>query len=827
MRIHLLGGASEVGASCVVVEAGGQRVLVDAGVRMNAPDPLPDLRRLQELGGVDAVVVTHAHADHIGAMPLAAGAFPSVPVVATPPTVALMAVMLQDALRIAGLRAEAEGDLPAYGKPQVEALLERLRPLPFGEPYPLLPGWSLTLYPSGHVLGAAMAWLDTPEGAVLVSGDVSMAPQRTVAPAVPPRRRPLALVLESTYGDKLHSRRADEEARLIGKVAEVLARGGHCLIPAFALGRAQEVLLVLSDARRRGLLPSSCRVWVDGLVRAVCGVYQAHGQSGSPGLRRLIAKQGNPFFTGDGPVQAVRKPEDRSRILQGEPAVIVASSGMLTGGPSAFYAAALAGEERHAILITGYQDEEAPGRRLLELAERPSRDRTLNLGDAEVAVRCAVERYHLSAHADGDELAALSARLRPHLTLLVHGEGVARSALGQKIAAQGLAVRLPENGESVEIAGRAARAAGRPERGDPSTEDLVAMARLGGTSRTWSAVELAERWWGQATAEGVERVRGLLEAPDGSFVPDRLRPTLYRLAEAAKAGDAAGSSDQESVRQAVAEVLGSSGDLRRAGLYPEEKRVELRFAFPKVAEQKHAQALEELRRRTGWSVVLRSAPDLGALQRAAMEHLPSGLRPLRSAASVRMEEEAVELRVAGEADPAEVAAAVAAFRAETGFALELRDERGARWGEEPEATREAAGPGISGRERVEQNRAFDGIRSALAERGIAVYRLSRKGEAIEVALLTPEVGRRCRDLLDGMAAELGWPIQVSGQPQQQALIALAREVVGRPIARGPGVHVAERAIRLRLAPGEVPAAAEVEAWRGAVEEASGYRLLME
>ena len=820
MRIHLLGGASEVGASCVVVEAGGRRVLLDAGVRLNAPDPLPDLRRLQEIGGIDAVVVTHAHADHIGALPLAAGAFPLAPLVATPPTLALMAVMLQDALRIAEIRQEAEGEIPPYGPPQVQALLDRLRPLPLGQPYLLLPDWSVTLYPAGHILGAAMAWLDTPEGSVLVSGDVSLAAQRTVSPAVPPRRRPLALVLESTYGDKLHSRRADEEARLVAQVAAVLQRGGHCLIPAFALGRAQEVLLVLSDARRRGLLPATCRVWVDGLVRAVCGVYQAYGQSGAPGLRRLIAREGDPFFSADGPVQPVRRAEERQRILQGEPAVIVASSGMLTGGPSAFYAAALAAEERHAILITGYQDEEAPGRRLLALAELPTAARSLTLNGTEVPVRCTVERYHLSAHADGDELAALAARLRPHLTLLVHGEAAARAALGEKIAAQGLAVRLPQNGEAVDLPARSARIVAATRRADPTAEDLVQLARLAGTRRAWSAVELAERWWGAATAEGVEHVRALLQGTGGPFAVDRMRPTLYRLAEA---GAAAGgeTSDQESVRQLLAEAFAAEPDLLRAGLYPADRRVELRFRFPRVAERRHTDTLEGLRRRSGWSITLRATPDTGALQEAALRHLPQGIRPLQAVPSVHLDRGLVEVRAEGHAAPEALAAAREAFRAQTGFTLGLLGLNG--------TAREAPStPGQArGGPRVEQNRAFAAIREALAARGETVYRLSLRGEAIEASFLTPRVGQRVRPLLDGLQADLGWPLRVAEQPQQQALIALVRGVVGRPITRGPGVHAAEGRVRLRLAPGEVPAAEDVAAWQKAVEEAAGYLLEVE
>ncbi len=137
------------------------------------------------------------------------------------------------------------------------------------------------------------------------------------------------------------------------QVRAVLERGGRCLIPAFALGRAQEVLLILSDARRRGLLPVEARVWVDGLVRAVCGVYAAHAASGTATLRRLAARQGNPFFAADGPVRPVERPEQRQQVLDGPPAVIVSSSGMLVGGPSSFYAARLAGDEQGSILITG------------------------------------------------------------------------------------------------------------------------------------------------------------------------------------------------------------------------------------------------------------------------------------------------------------------------------------------------------------------------------------------------------------------------------------------------------------------------------------------
>ena len=419
MKITFLGGANEVGASGVLVEMGGRRVLVDCGIRPSpkshgglAADQLPDLSQIESgTGKLDAILATHAHTDHTGALELVVERFPGVPVYATAPTLALTRVLHQDSRRIMQTRLDEEGELPLYDDVAVERLMSALTPAPFNVRIPIGDGLAATFFPAGHIAGAAMIGLESEEDRLLISGDLSISPQPTVDGARPPAFHPDALILESTYGGRLHANRAVQERKLVETVAHVTAAGGKVLIPAFALGRAQEVLLIFDENMRRGEMPP-VPVWADGMVRAICQTYPSFIDA----LPLTLQEQNGQFFNTR--IRPVQNAEQRNALIWNPgPAVIVASSGMLAGGPSLTYARDMAANPEHAILLTGYQDEESPGRRLQELGQRGAgslrRAASLHLGAYKLDVHCHVATYSLSAHADEGQLISLAEAIDP------------------------------------------------------------------------------------------------------------------------------------------------------------------------------------------------------------------------------------------------------------------------------------------------------------------------------------------------------------------------------------------------------------------------------
>lgn len=555
MNVFLLGGASGIGASCVAIEVGAKWIIVDAGIRMDPNvDRLPDIAFLQQKD-VAAIFVTHAHADHIGAIPLVHQAFPLAPIYTSRATMHLMEVMLADALNVMQKRATDVFEVPLYNQEMVTAALHSLYPIPMNGTMSLpdLPDVTVHTARAGHVAGAITIGFETKEGRILVSGDVSMTPQRSILGAeVPSLHHPDLLILESTYGSRLHPNRQAEEDRLSQAVAKGIERG-HVLIPAFALGRAQEVLLILNEAQRQGRIPEF-PIWVDGLVRTVCTTYTAIPEALTPRLQRQIHKGFAPFFTGM--VRSVTNHKQREKLLEGSPACVVTSSGMLTGGPSAYYASHLAGREDASILITGYQDEEAPGRKLLNLADK--KEKTIELNGQTITVNCQFDRYSLSAHADGSELTAFVSHLKPRQVALVHGDQEARTSLGQQMHTLSEII-MPEDGNLLTIEKASTKRARK--RGNYSPKKLgegighKAELKEVDLPQLWQAVsdrtgsqmlsirELAITWHGSKAGEQEEEnLRQLLSHNQQYFVPSMEIMGMVRVRAAEEVTEEGGTA---------------------------------------------------------------------------------------------------------------------------------------------------------------------------------------------------------------------------------------------------------------------------------------------
>lgn len=429
MKLLFAGGAREVGGSCIYMRCGNTGILFDAGIRQSAKkDPIPDFQSINEAGGVDAILISHAHMDHIGTLPLISKAYPQAKIYMTPMSMELTGILLKDSLKIMGRR---ETEIPHYGESDVTAMMDRIVPVPFQTPYTILNDFTFTFYPAGHIAGAACISIRTPEGDVFYSGDFSSFRQRTIEGMRIPKLRPDIGIFESTYGNRLHSNRETEEQRLIETVKECAQKGMKVLIPAFALGRAQEVLLILRSAISAKKLPE-IPVYVDGMVRDINNAYMHHPNDLRLPLTKTITKGNSPFYNDF--ITPVSMSDNRSELLKKEGCtVFVSSSGMLTGGPSVEYAKTLIPDENACIIITGYQDEEAPGRLLQNMIDS-SEEQTVTLDGTVLPVRCRVVQVGLSAHSDSAEISAVIDRLSCRRVILVHGDDDAMSALGSDLS---------------------------------------------------------------------------------------------------------------------------------------------------------------------------------------------------------------------------------------------------------------------------------------------------------------------------------------------------------------------------------------------------------
>lgn len=504
MKMTFLAGANEVGASCTLDEINEQRILVDAGIRQNVePDKqLPDLDLLDKLGTPDAFLLTHAHTDHTGALPgLVSRLRTDVKGYCTPATKAITRVLLEDSRKRAN-RDIQEGKQPLFTPEAIDKALEYLafmKTVQWNTRVEICDGVTATWIPAGHILGAAMIFIEGSQERILMTGDVSVTNQKTI-PGMSMSKfnlphRPDVMVMESTYGNDQHTDRAAEEERLVSDIAEVIDAGGKALIPVFAIGRSQEVILILKHAMESGQIPEF-PVWVDGMVRKVNDIYSRFCDELAPDLQRRSQRD---IFYSDS-IRAVASRDQRDMILSAsQPCCIVASSGMLNGGPSNEYAKALANNRKNLIAITGYPAEGTPGRALVDEKDREKRILALD-GKPSLPAPCDVERYYLSAHADKDQLTELVKKVGPTKAFLVHGDQDARESLAKSVqeACPGVEVTLPlpRNGETYSVKQYAGVAGGNQRARHDGLSRVQDLAHKVGPKRPFGVWELAKMYFG-------------------------------------------------------------------------------------------------------------------------------------------------------------------------------------------------------------------------------------------------------------------------------------------------------------------------------------------
>ncbi|HDI86143.1 MAG TPA: beta-CASP ribonuclease aCPSF1 [Candidatus Korarchaeota archaeon] len=422
LTVTFLGGAREVGRSSLLVRTGESSVLLDAGIGVGGGDffpryDLPDL----DLDELDAVIVTHAHLDHSGALPLLFKYGYRGPVYVTRPTRDLITLLLYDYINV----SMRTGKFPYFGEREIRLLINHMIALDYGETVDISPDIKLTFYNAGHILGSALAHLNVLSARhnILYTGDFRYRDTKLLSRAHTKFPRVETVIMETTYsgeGDVMPPLQ-EAERQLISIIEETVAKGGKVLIPALSVGRAQEVMLSLVDAFSKGELPD-IPVYIDGMIYDATAIHTAYPDYMSDYMKSKVFKEDVDPFT-EPHITPVSSREDREAIVEGGPAIILAPSGMLAGGPSVEYLSMLADDERNAVVLVSYQPPGTLGRALKEGAKEITVTR--NGAPTRVRVRacvCSVEGF--SAHADRVQLLSWMGRVspRPRRFILVHGE---------------------------------------------------------------------------------------------------------------------------------------------------------------------------------------------------------------------------------------------------------------------------------------------------------------------------------------------------------------------------------------------------------------------
>jgi KH/beta-lactamase-domain protein len=366
VRVSVLGAGRQVGRSCFLIQTPESRILLDCGVDIAAQnsDKFPYLNAPEvDINRIDAVILSHAHLDHSGFLPYLYKLGYRGPCYMTAPTRDIAALLALDFIGVAYKKASA----PLFGAADVKMMVKHSIDLNYNEVTDITPDVRLTLYNAGHALGSSMIHLNIGNGLhnLLYTADFKFIKQRALDPAMFRFPRLETLIIESTYGGKENvlPTRAQAEEEFISAVKKTIEDKGKVLVPVLGVGRAQEMMLIVENAVREGLIPN-VPIYVDGMVWDITAIHTAYPEFLSSNLRTRVFQDENPF---DPELfKRVGSPEERKKVLEGGPCIILATSGMLVGGASMEYFKSLADSKRNAIIFVSYLGPGSLGRAVQE-----------------------------------------------------------------------------------------------------------------------------------------------------------------------------------------------------------------------------------------------------------------------------------------------------------------------------------------------------------------------------------------------------------------------------------------------------------------------------
>ena len=423
VRLTFLGGARQVGRSCLLLQTPNSKVLLDCGIDVasSGSEKFPFFNIPEfDISQLDAVIISHAHLDHVGLLPYLYKMGYKGPVYMTTPTRDIAALLALDFIGVAYKQAAA----PLFSSTDIKEMVKHSICLNYNEVTDVTPDVRLTFYNSGHVLGGAMIHLNIGNGAhnLLYAGDYKYAKTRLLDPAVAVFPRVETVITESTYGSKNDTLppRAKSEEDFIEAINKTIERGGKVLIPELGLGRAQESMLVVEDAIRTGKM-KKVPVYIDGMIWDINAIHTAYPDFLSSKLRSEVFQDKNPFTSDI--FSRVGSPQERKEVVEGGPCIVLATSGMLVGGASVEYFKEFASNKKNSIIFVCYQGVGSLGRQVQE----GIKETKMIVDGKEERVEVNLEAYTINgftAHAGRNEIMSFfnNMKPKPKRVIINHGE---------------------------------------------------------------------------------------------------------------------------------------------------------------------------------------------------------------------------------------------------------------------------------------------------------------------------------------------------------------------------------------------------------------------